>query len=312
MKILFLAWNRFKKGSQGHELFRRDLAKSFSHTVFFYGRDYYCNYNPNITLSEIFALYGKPDVIFTNAEYRERYSPKGIFTALGNIKDILKVHYCGDYYGEMEVSDYNKHFEKVGYDLIFVPQSQYLRRFQKYGVGGQHIFLPYSVDISTYYNQHLNKNFDVIALLTRNEKCRKRLRVFITRLDVRTSIQKVHFDPYVEKINEAKIFVTCNEKAKNLAWKYTEVLACGTLLMADKPEDFDKLGFKDGEHLILYDGLKDLGTKIEYFLKHDREREKIADNGMRFVQKYHSNKVRIKQLMEILEQELCKRRLENV
>ena len=300
MNILLLAWNRLRtrrpKPNVGHELFRRNLAKY--HNVVFYGQEYFCDYNPDITLNDLLEKYGKPDFVFTHVEHRKGKFPAGIFDELGKM-GILKVHYCGDY-ERREWDLYNEHFKEARYDIIFVPDTQVLKDLKQQKIGGEHFFLPFSVDTSIFYDRHLEKIIDVAAPIRTGEKCRKRLRRFVDQLDVRTAVDLVYFDKYIQRINESKIIVTCNHIYKQLGWKYTEVLACGTLIMGDKSTDFDRLGFKDGEHLILYDDIDDLTNKINYFLEHDQEREIIAKNGMEFVRKYHSSRVRIAEFIEMI------------
>ena len=102
------------------------------------------------------------------------------------------------------------------------------------------------------------------------------------------------------KINQSKIFVTGNNLYNSLNMKFTEVMSCGTLLLANKPEDLDDVGFKNGEHLVIYNSLKDLKNKIKYYLKNEKEREGIAQNGMKLVREKHSNEVRIQEITEII------------
>jgi len=300
MNILLLAWNRFRrggpKGNVGHELFRRELAKY--HNVVFYGLKYFCNYSPDVTLDDLLEKYGKPDFVFTHIEHREGHFPIGIFDELGKL-GILKVHYCGDY-DRRTWNPYDNHFKEAQYDIIFVPEAQVLRDLKEHGIGGKQFVLPHGVDTSIFYDQHLEKSFDVAAPIGHNERYRRQLKKFVDELSVRTTIEIAKFEKYTKRINESKIIVTCSS-LKQLSFKYTEVLACGTLIMGDKPEDLDRLGFKDGEHLILYDDFKDLGNKIDYFLKHDKEREMIAKNGMEFVRKYHSNRVRVAEFIEMIQ-----------
>lgn len=301
MKILLLAWNRKRRHNWGHELFRRELAKY--HSVLFYGLGYYCDYDPNITIDRIFKLYGKPDIIFTHVEHRERLFPKGIIDKLGDMNDIFKVHYCGDY-ERRNWPSYNDHFRKVKYNLIFAPCSQVLTDLRRHKIGGKHYLLPHSVDTSIFYDQHLEKIIDVSAPISSNERCRRRLKHFVGRLSVRTSIEKVFKEAYVKRINESKIIVTCSKAYESISFKYSEVMACGTLIMGDKAKDFNRLGFKDGEHLILYDDLKDLEKKIDHFLLYDQERKSIAKRGMKFIQKHHSMRVRVREFTNIVRKEL--------
>ena len=39
-------------------------------------------------------------------------------------------------------------------------------------------------------------------------------------------------------------------------------MACGSFLLTDRYIEFDMLGFKDGEHLVIYEDLDDLKEKI--------------------------------------------------
>lgn len=74
--------------------------------------------------------------------------------------------------------------------------------------------------------------------------------------------------------------------------------------MADKPEDFDELGYVDGKHLVLYKDVPDLKDKIPYYMKNNAIREKIARQGMDFVRENHSSKIRVQQFTDIIQREL--------
>ena len=72
--------------------------------------------------------------------------------------------------------------------------------------------------------------------------------------------------------------------------------------MADRPDDLDLVGLKDGVHLVLYDGLVDLKEKILYYLQ-DRNSDKrklIAKTGMDFVRENHSCEIRVKQMTDFI------------
>lgn len=61
--------------------------------------------------------------------------------------------------------------------------------------------------------------------------------------------------------------------------------------------------FKPGEHLVMYNGTyEDLCEKIEYYLEHEDEREKIAVAGQEEVLRKHTLTVRVKQYIEAMEE----------
>ena len=86
--------------------------------------------------------------------------------------------------------------------------------------------------------------------------------------------------------------------------RYTETLACGGFLLADRPDDLDLIGLEDGKHLVLYKDLKDLRGKCKYYMKNDKVRNRIRIAGMNHVRKNHSCKVRVKQMTNAINERL--------
>jgi spore maturation protein CgeB len=86
--------------------------------------------------------------------------------------------------------------------------------------------------------------------------------------------------------------------------RYTETLSCGGFLLADRPDDLDMVGLKDGVHLVIYKDLNDLVDKAKYYMSHNKERKRIEKRGMDFVRKNHSCKLRVKQMTKMIKEEL--------
>ena len=81
-----------------------------------------------------------------------------------------------------------------------------------------------------------------------------------------------------------------------------EALACKSFLLVDNQRDVSSL-FKDGEHLVIFKDLTDLREKIEYYLEHPQERERIAQAGYREVVNKHTYDHRIKEMFDIVTRE---------
>ena len=82
--------------------------------------------------------------------------------------------------------------------------------------------------------------------------------------------------------------------------KIFEAMACGAFTVSDKQRDVFSL-FKDGEHLIRFDNSGALVEKINYYLDHSGERERIALQGREEVLKNHTYEHRIKKLLSVVE-----------
>jgi len=303
MKILLVAWNRMgrkKKGNWQHELFRRELARQ--QDVIFFGVGYE-GYNSRLTVPDVLTMYPDTDVVLTHYEFRD----KSLSPGLEDVENVLKVHIFGGDYNEKSFEIYDSHLNKVGYDIIIPRYKAQMRSLESRGIGSKYYILPWSVDINKHHKLYIEKNIDVMASFQISYKAanRKKLKKIIHEMDVNSFFEKVWFEEYVRKINESKIFVTYNAEDNELSGKYTEVMACGTFLLTTRPDDLERLGYKDGEHLVLYkNDFSDLEDKIKYFLKNENEREGIAKNGMEFVRKYHSTEQRVKEFTEIVEGEL--------
>ncbi|MEH7418465.1 glycosyltransferase [Neobacillus drentensis] len=110
---------------------------------------------------------------------------------------------------------------------------------------------------------------------------------------------------YAMEINRAKIFFTCGTRRKFPVMKYFEVPGCRTLLLAPQLKDLDDLGFIPGEHYVRITK-HDFYEKAEYYLEHEDERNRIADQGYQFVQIQHTTNKRVEQLIAKIEEILGK------
>jgi len=60
--------------------------------------------------------------------------------------------------------------------------------------------------------------------------------------------------------------------------------------------------FTEGEDLVCFDGVEDLREKVAYYLEHEDERMRIAENGYRKVKMYHTYINRIDEMLHIIEE----------
>lgn len=303
MKILVLSRNQLYKRNWGRELFKLDLEKY--HKVFFRGKGYK-NTN-SYYIPDILKQIEKPDLIFSSV-----FSYASMFTGYELINDIPKVHYEVDYcepkdlYGGT-IKVQNPFYFKSKYDIIFSVTKRSTQDMKNNQVAKKVFWLPFSVSTDKYYNMNLEKEYELMAVfLIKNSLYpnRETLQKMIQKLPYKTFTEPIKHQEYIKKINQSKIFITSNNIYSSLNMKYTEVLSCGTFLLANLPEDLDDVGLKNGEHLVIYNDFDDLKKKIDYYLRNEKEREEIAKNGMNFVRKNHSNEVRIKEMTEIIQKEL--------
>lgn len=62
------------------------------------------------------------------------------------------------------------------------------------------------------------------------------------------------------------------------------LLACGSMVLTKKIPDMSKyMGLENNIHIVEFNNFVELVKKIEYYLKNDDERDKIANNGLNFL-----------------------------
>ncbi|GAA0489772.1 hypothetical protein GCM10008986_14580 [Salinibacillus aidingensis] len=105
---------------------------------------------------------------------------------------------------------------------------------------------------------------------------------------------------YARELNRAQITFTSPSVFHYPVLKYFEALACKTLLLAPTFNELEDLGFIPGSHFVSINE-HNFKEKAAYFLEHETERNRIAEQGYHFIRKKHSTKLRAQQLVEIIE-----------
>ncbi len=92
---------------------------------------------------------------------------------------------------------------------------------------------------------------------------------------------------YLYAISGAKIGVNVNAYGSVRLChsdRLLHYLACGTMVMARRFDGCDSL-YKDGLHIKYFDDIGEFFDLASWYLKHEKERKKIADAGMKWVHK---------------------------
>jgi spore maturation protein CgeB len=84
-----------------------------------------------------------------------------------------------------------------------------------------------------------------------------------------------------------------------------EIMASGGFQLVDRRMLLPEL-FVEGKDIITFNSLDDLREKIDYYLRHEMERIRIAKNGQREVLKSHTYKNRIEQMIDIIQKKVPK------
>jgi len=301
MRILLLNPNQIGRYNWGHQLFRNEIGRQ--HKVVYYGHGF-PNYNSSWSVQDIIKKkYGNsyPDLVMT---YGWRYSKD--FQGIGDLS-IPKVHIVVDFGRQQGIPKQNDFHRNNKYDLLFAITQNAYRLLKKNTPEIPVHIIPFSVDTNIYKPLNLPKEDMVLAAFNSRSDVypnRTKIRKALHQMKIKVIQKKVIHQRLINLINRCKISVTSNNVFASLSMRYTETLACGGFLLADKPEDLELVGLEDKKHLVVYNDIKDFKKKVKYYMSHDSERKRIENAGMKFVRSNHSCAVRVREMTDIINKEL--------
>jgi hypothetical protein len=99
--------------------------------------------------------------------------------------------------------------------------------------------------------------------------------------------------------SESKIVINSPANG-DLNMRVFEAMASGALLVTEAIGNGQKDLFKNGVHLVEYRTEKELFEKVDYYLTHDYERERIARAGQELVLSKHTYKHRVDFILDTI------------
>lgn len=253
----------------------------------------------------------KPDFIYHyDIEWFNAFAPKISNLNKVNILKgcyVLDVHYA--------VVTRTTYFRNAKPDLIFsASKYPFLKAYPDYH--SRFRWLPFGInpDIIRDYGLEKDIPYSLMGLINKQYPFREAVLRTMNQAEGfvnfkhpghTTSYQPGMFinDNYAQAINRSKLSFTCGSVLEIPVAKFFELPGCRTLMLAESNADIEELGFTDGEHFLACDR-NDFYEKALYYIERDSERERITDNGYRFVQSHHTNLERAKQFVAAIQAEL--------
>lgn len=283
--------------------------------------------NSNVELCELYAPNYLPDRKLDVMIYLNDIKPNNNWAA----KHVL---YLQNAYGDGS-DNILKKLQHFGYDGYAFISERLLQIHRSSGYNG--IFLPFGVDTETFYPRKLESDyaFDVAYIgndIKGEYRTNKyllpaakfnmglfgtwkipRARVYIWKNWQKQPEYRKIFDKLSRgKIPQEKVPILYSSAKINLNctiqdcvdWdvitlRTYEVLACKGFLITDKIPVAEKTMEKC---MVFTDGGDDLLEKIEYYLDHETERKRIAQQGYEYVIKHATIDARMNELVKYLEE----------
>lgn len=304
MRILFLHPNLLWKYNNSHQRFRNEIGRH--HEVIYVGDGFHGEKGLKYSVPSLVDTY-KPDVLMT---YSYKYTVP--FRGIENVKKTPKVHFVDDLVPSISgytgsVQPYSRMLLEHKYDLCFGRTTRVVDFVLKHKLCPKAEFLPFSVDTEYFKPNGSDRDIDVstpMSVVYGVYPNREKVIDAVKKMDINYKVDRVFKNAYVDLLCRSKLMINSVNFWKAVNFKILEGMACGSLVLTDRPKDLDILEIKDREHLLIYDGVPHMVSLIRDYLSNIFETRRIAKIGMDFVRRYHSNSQRVIEMTRYTEAHL--------
>lgn len=140
---------------------------------------------------------------------------------------------------------------------------------------------------------------DMVHTLTK--KYGERFAVYGNQWDIPTMSLMYNEPAEAMAYNSCKIAINCShfDLSRYSSDRIFRIMGSGAFCLTKWYPDIE-MDFEDGNHLVVWKDISDLLTKIEYYLKHEKEREQIAQSGYELVHSRDTWQHRIDELKTMI------------
>lgn len=110
-----------------------------------------------------------------------------------------------------------------------------------------------------------------------------------------------HFEtaPFVYDKAGINLNITLRSIHSGIPLRVFEILGCGGFLLSNYQADFADC-YTDGEDYVSFGSKEDMLNKIDYFLKHEKDRQEIAANGLKRTAEEHTYEHRLREMLKFI------------
>lgn len=179
-------------------------------------------------------------------------------------------------------------------DFVFCAQKRAVEEFKRDGVVAT--WLPHAVEPLAYPRQRIvAKKYDIgfVGHINNQKRVDALDRMFKEFPNFYYGQRT--FEQAAQKFGLSKIGFNISH-VDDINMRTFEVMATGTMLLTEWLPTIEEV-FEDKKHLVLYRSLDEAVDLAKYYLAHDSEREKIANEGCNFVLANHTIEHRVRTML---------------
>lgn len=114
------------------------------------------------------------------------------------------------------------------------------------------------------------------------------------------TVHYLHEMPLVFHHSKINLNITLRSIQNGIPLRAMDIMGAGGFLLTNYQNDFN-YHFIDGEDYVSFFTPTDMLDKIEYYLAHDKERQKIAESGWKKICNEHTYEKKLQEILDIVE-----------
>jgi len=186
------------------------------------------------------------------------------------------------------------------FDYVFVAQKDYVPLLKEAKEDGRVYWLPLAADPDVHKKFKTPKLFDIGFVGNMNPKLHPERAELLRKLSAKYNVLAVggiYYENMAKVYSISKIgFNKCINRDLNM--RIFEIMSSGTMLLTDKINNGMNDLFENKKHLVTYENEEELNELVQYYLKNEEEREKIAREGQKEVHEKHTYEHRAEQILK--------------
>ncbi|MDO8460077.1 MAG: glycosyltransferase [Nanoarchaeota archaeon] len=289
-KILLASWACHNKNYMSGQISERILGKIFKEIITFDPQEVTYNYGKKEMNESFLKVIKKerPDYIFLWLIYDEFY-----IDTLLRIREVSPLSKVINFFGDDDTLFYNySRYYAPLFDASLIFQRNFFPEYKKEGITS--VFITMGVDLESYGDLKIEKKYDVSFIGTpksdRYEMIKYlinngiNVKVFGFGWEVYPDLAKYYGgklsnEDFVRVINQSKINIclTKNYQDKpHYKGRIIEISACKSFALNEYFDGYSKI-YKESKEIVMFKDKEDLLNKVKYYLRNEKEREKIAE-----------------------------------
>jgi len=212
-----------------------------------------------------------------------------------------RVYYVSDVHLDKVFKKVKAHISEGAYELVFCPMRKEIEILRK-KTSVDIVWLNVGCDLQVHKRLDVKRRYDIGFVGNDGGMPRKFYLQEIRERHPNSFIGPADYRKMSGIYSVSKIGFSFAIRGECFTMRNYEIMACGAMLLMKRLRDdsAERLGFVDREHLVIFDGPKDLFGLIDYYLRNEKEREDIAENGYRLIVKRHTYVNRLSEMVDII------------